>query len=232
MSSKLGLLFPGNTKTGQPIALFNLPRIDTCPGASALCIKHCYVKRSNRFPQVSPSHKARFEATKQADFVDRMVHDIKNSGKKIIRIHTAGDFFSAKYTADWVKIAKQNPEVAFYAYTRSWRCSDILRQLDRLRRLPNMQLWWSSDSETGSPPEGFVAYMAVTDDDVPAFDTTLVFRVQRKALCKTIGGVNVCPLESGRPELKERGLTCAKCRICFSNALVGVSEVTRTTANM
>ena len=224
MSKALGLLFPGNSKTGSQIALFNLPRVDTCPGATELCIKHCYVKRSNRFPTVSPTHQERYRASLEDDFVDRMVGDIVKSGKDVIRIHTAGDFYSEKYIADWVKIARRTPGVAYYAYTRSWRCKKLVRHLNRLRRLPNVQLWWSSDKETGSPPEGMVAYMSVDDNDIPQFDATLVFRVRRSTVRKKIGGINVCPLESGRPELKKRGLTCAKCRICFSNALVGVQE--------
>lgn len=225
----MGLLFPGNTKTGPQIALFNLPRVDTCPGATALCVKHCYIKRTNRFPQVRPSHQLRYEASLKDDFVQKMVADIVKCRKKILRVHTSGDFYGEKYIADWVDIVKQTPETAYYAYTRSWRVPRLMRQLDRLRRLPNMQLWWSSDSETGAPPEGVVAYMSVDDSDIPEFGASLVFRVKRDTMRTMVGGVNVCPLESGQPKLKENGLTCAKCRLCFSNALTGVRETSEVT---
>lgn len=214
------LLFPGSTRTGAEIALFNLPKIDTCPGASALCIKHCYVKRSNRFPQVKPSHQARYEASLRDDFVEKMVADVERSGKKIVRIHTSGDFYRQKYIADWVKIIRQTPSVAYYSYTRSWRINELRRNLDRLRRLPNMQLWWSSDKETGVPPEGRVMYMSVEDSDVPGFEASLVFRVKQDTVRTSVGGIKVCPLDIGSPEDEAKKITCAECRICFSQALV------------
>jgi hypothetical protein len=215
----MDLLFPGNEKTGPQIALFNLPRVSTCPGASAPCIKHCYIKRTNRFPQVVPSHEKRYEASLLETFAEEMLVDIRRSKKRMIRIHTSGDFYSQQYITDWENIITQTPDVAYYAYTRSWRTPELLRQLDRLRRLPNMQLWWSADRETGPPPEGFVTYMSEDDSDIPQFDTSLIFRVKQDTVRLTLGGVNVCPLESGRPVLKENGLTCAKCRVCFSNVL-------------
>jgi hypothetical protein len=37
---------------------------------------------------------------------------------KYIRIHDAGDFFSKDYAMAWIDIAKSNPMVNFYAYTK------------------------------------------------------------------------------------------------------------------
>lgn len=42
----------------------------------------------------------------------------------IVRIHVAGDFFNAAYLLAWVDVAQANPDVLFYAYTKSlvyWR---------------------------------------------------------------------------------------------------------------
>jgi len=39
-------------------------------------------------------------------------------GGKSVRIHDAGDFFSEDYFKLWVEIAKENPTVFFYAYTK------------------------------------------------------------------------------------------------------------------
>ena len=41
----------------------------------------------------------------------------KNAG--IVRIHVAGDFFSADYMQAWYNVAMSNPTVLFYAYTKS-----------------------------------------------------------------------------------------------------------------
>ena len=38
---------------------------------------------------------------------------------RIIRIHVSGDMFSHKYFMAWIKVAERNPEVLFYAYTKS-----------------------------------------------------------------------------------------------------------------
>lgn len=41
----------------------------------------------------------------------------KNAG--VIRIHVAGDFFNSEYFRAWIAIAKNKPNVLFYAYTKS-----------------------------------------------------------------------------------------------------------------
>jgi len=158
------------------------------------------------------------------DFAAVLSADIKNSQLKVVRIHSAGDFYSNKYILDWVKIVRSNPDVAFYAYTRSWRLPGLLPDLEKLRRLPNMQLWWSTDAETGEAPEGISAYLALDDNDMPIEGTSLVLRNKRSTVMKKMGGCQVCPLESGRPELKLK-LTCYKCRVCFSNALTGIKSM-------
>ena len=38
---------------------------------------------------------------------------------RIVRIHVAGDMFSHQYFMAWIKVAERNPEVLFYAYTKS-----------------------------------------------------------------------------------------------------------------
>tara|TARA_R110002020_G_scaffold339458_2_gene554610 strand:- start:281 stop:1045 length:765 start_codon:yes stop_codon:yes gene_type:complete len=38
---------------------------------------------------------------------------------RILRIHASGDFFNEKYFLAWCEIARQKPDVIFYAYTKS-----------------------------------------------------------------------------------------------------------------
>ena len=66
--------------------------------------------------------KANFDGLKHLETSQDMVNAIqsvmpKNTG--IVRIHVAGDFFNMKYFLAWIKIAEQNPDVLFYAYTKS-----------------------------------------------------------------------------------------------------------------
>ncbi len=52
------------------------------------------------------------------EMIDRIGADLPaNAG--IVRIHVAGDFFSRDYMAAWYHVAKQRPDVLFYAYTKS-----------------------------------------------------------------------------------------------------------------
>ena len=43
---------------------------------------------------------------------------IMDAGGAVIRIHDAGDFFSAEYLNDWARVALAAPNVLFYAYTK------------------------------------------------------------------------------------------------------------------
>ena len=56
--------------------------------------------------------------------INDMIHHLhtdlpKNAG--IVRIHVAGDFFNADYMQAWYNVAVMNPNVLFYAYTKSIR---------------------------------------------------------------------------------------------------------------
>ena len=51
---------------------------------------------------------------------------VKNGGiptvppkAKHVRIHSAGDFFSQKYFDMWLQLCRDNPDVEFWAYTKS-----------------------------------------------------------------------------------------------------------------
>ena len=75
-----------------------------------------------QYTNVYNSRKANFDALRGMDHSDEMAAAIqsvmpKNTG--IVRIHVAGDFFSMKYFLAWLKVAEQNPDKLFYAYTKS-----------------------------------------------------------------------------------------------------------------
>ena len=55
--------------------------------------------------------------SKMAELISKTIP--KNT--EVIRIHSSGDFFSQKYFDAWVKIALRNPQITFYAYTKSLR---------------------------------------------------------------------------------------------------------------
>lgn len=214
------LIRPGNTKLGE-VPCFSILAGATCPGKTAKCVAHCYaMKRFFKMPNVLAAHSRHWEATKQSDFADKMIDEIRQLNLVLLRIHVAGDFYDAPYVRKWIEIVESCPEVTFYAYTRSWRVQKMQLALKHMALLPNFQLWWSADSDThalnGRPPvvEGVkIAYMqSEHGEEIPSY-TDLIFRVKRKDLVvKYLEGHLVCPAEQGiypKPP-------CEKCRLCFN----------------
>lgn len=94
----------------------------TCPFAGS-CLKLCYAKKGMyKFSNVERALSKRYEASKQADFVDRITNElnkVKKDKQVYVRIHDSGDFYSPSYFQKWLEIARLNPSVRFYAYTKS-----------------------------------------------------------------------------------------------------------------
>ena len=130
------LLGTGNTKLkktgaefGVKIFNFSIPAGNdkatgkiTCPFAGS-CLSLCYAKKGMyRFGNVERALSKRYEASKQENFVSLITSELAKvkSGKQIyVRIHDSGDFYSPAYFAKWLEIARLNPSVRFYAYTKS-----------------------------------------------------------------------------------------------------------------
>jgi hypothetical protein len=130
------LLGSGNTKLKKTAKHFNVSIFNfsipagndklsgkiTCPFADG-CLKFCYAKKGMySFGNVQRALTERYQATKKDNFVSVMVSEIsrKRTDKQIyIRIHDSGDFYSPKYLNKWFEIARELPNVRFYAYTKS-----------------------------------------------------------------------------------------------------------------
>lgn len=220
MEIRRGLLVQGNEKLSQAIMHYDLPAALTCPGSSKLCRKHCYALRGRFvFPQVQERLHHCFQASKRKDFPHLMVEEIKRKGSAfVLRIHCAGDFYSPAYVRKWIEVVKASPNTRFFGYTRSWAVQAIYPALCELAQLPNMQLWFSADSETGEPPElpeGVrVAWMMVeVDEAVPDVDLIFRDRPLRKNDTVRIGLNLICPHET--PKGREQGTNCGHCGICW-----------------
>jgi hypothetical protein len=130
------LLGTGNTKLvktakefGVRIFNFSIPAGNdkksgkiTCPFAGS-CLKLCYAKRGMyRFGNVERALTKRYEASKEENFVQTITNElakVKKDKQTYVRIHDSGDFYSPAYFAKWLEIARLNPSVRFYAYTKS-----------------------------------------------------------------------------------------------------------------
>jgi len=113
---------------GYLIQSFNLPAGDTCPGAGD-CKAFCYAKTGfYRMPTVANKYKENWIATQTlVTFVEQMTLDLqaliarakKRALIPVIRLHTAGDFYSPAYFKAWLALMAAFPGIKFYAYTKS-----------------------------------------------------------------------------------------------------------------
>jgi len=115
-------LSDGNSKLKKSgIVSFNLIPIVHCPLAG-VCKAFCYATVGQQaFASGVKRRAAAFKATLSPTFVQDMHAEIARWKKKIkaIRVHDSGDFYSMDYLRSWLEIARLNPDVKFYAYTKS-----------------------------------------------------------------------------------------------------------------
>ena len=145
----------------------------------------------------------------------------------VVRVHVGGDFYSRAYARKWLRVMRRSPRVRFFFYTRSWRVCAIKAVIDRMARLPNCEVWYSADRDTGVPsdvPPGVrVAWLSVAENDSPPARIDLAFRVRAlRSRPVQPGGPPVCPAEDGVP--RPRRVTCDACGRCWHPA----PEATRT----
>jgi len=91
------------------------------------------------FTNVYKSRKANHDAIHSLETSDEIADalcDALPKDARIIRIHVSGDFFNLKYLLAWIMLAKKNPHILFYAYTKSlpyWsECSSELQGIPNL----------------------------------------------------------------------------------------------------
>lgn len=128
----------GNAKLGKSVWTFSLPSGYSCPCA-LLCLSkanretgkikdgvatefRCFSASAEAlYPAVRKQRWHNFEALKGLTR-EQMASLIELSlpvKANVVRIHIAGDFFSQAYFDAWLAVAKRNPSVLFYAYTKS-----------------------------------------------------------------------------------------------------------------
>ncbi len=116
-----------------------------------------------------------------------------------VRLHVDGDFHRAGYVRMWARIARDHPNLRFFAYTRSWTVKRLRKSLEVLRALPNVDLFASCDPTMPNPPKGW--RVAWIDGDSRAKGP-------------------VCPEQRGRKD------SCTTCGLCYSGKLQNIRFVT------
>ena len=133
---------------------FGLPsgKAFSCPGATSVCETICYAGKLEKVfkgvRNVLVSNYEQLLATDllgMVDLLNEMITDFKNecekrNAEKLFRIHWDGDFFSEEYARAWNFVIRLNPDVQFWAYTRSDFAVPILIDIE------NLALYFSADS--------------------------------------------------------------------------------------
>jgi len=215
---------PGNTKLGPRIHSWSLPADEKiCVGASQLCSGLCYAKKGFfNMPSVEKAYAKNYAFSQTDGFAEWMIHSIAAKMASLARVHPSGEFYDVPYVDKWITIAKGTRRTEYFGYSRAWRDAAILPHLIAFAALPNVDLWWSIDRETGPAPaiKGIKrAYMAINDTDAKTApnDCDLVFRAKRNTVMKRANGIQVCPPENGVPTKNK--ITCSSCGICYNTKL-------------
>jgi hypothetical protein len=116
------LLSMRNTKIGMNLirtASFGLEALKTCPSAKS-CVIGCFALGGNYlFKTVKDAQERRLQASKQDNFVDVMCQELIKLRVGAVRVHDSGDYYEESYLDKWIEIAKKNPSIIFYSYTKS-----------------------------------------------------------------------------------------------------------------
>lgn len=198
---------------GSFIGHFDITPVKACPGRSSICERFCYCLHG-RF--ATRRVKRRLEwCYRQAlspDFVPRMIEEVRHRGVLVFRWHVAGDIFSPSYAEKMLEVMRACDKVRYYLYSRSYRIPTILPLLAQMAALPQCQVWFSCDAETGEPetvPAGVkLCYMQHASTAIPV-KSELVFRTRNMRKQPKVSLPMVCPQED------DKDVTCGSCQYCF-----------------
>ena len=166
-----------NSKLEHTIALnrahivtFSLPAVVTCPGADKCLIGgYCHAGNFN-YNSVKNKYVQNFKASESDSFVDMICDELKNKWtySAYVRIHPTGDFYNMNYFKKWVEIARRNPDIGFYAYTKS---INIVAEYVKSHELPrNMTITYSYGSKYDdmiNPETDYHAVVIGPNDEIP-----------------------------------------------------------------
>jgi len=208
-----------NGKTATIANTFGLPagKAFSCPGATSVCESVCYAgKLEKLFKGVKVNLLHNWDLLKDADtetmtaLLADMINDFsadceKKSAPKLFRIHWDGDFFNDDYTQAWKSVITNNPDIQFWVYTRVKSAALILKDI------PNLSLYYSTDSENKS-----IGVTLKTDHGVKLAYLAKNFEVGQADMKAMIGKVGAkCPEnKKAIPLISTKGSACVSCSLC------------------
>jgi len=116
---------------------------------------------NNRADNLSMIVDAMFDGS-AADLINNSIQHHRTKSIELVRIHESGDFFSGVYLDAWIEVAQRNPDLKFYAYTKSL-------QLFLYLKLPtNFYITASKGGKFDHLIDNFKRYSVVVADDQEA----------------------------------------------------------------
>ena len=146
-NSKAFLVFShGNAKLDKNTLTFSIPAGKTCPGA-LFCKSFAVLQddgkrkiqdgKDTQFRCFAASSEVQYDAVfhsrahnmellmrsliegSMVDLINSSIQHHRKKKTELVRIHESGDFFSRAYLEAWIEVAKLNPDLKFYCYSKS-----------------------------------------------------------------------------------------------------------------
>lgn len=212
-------------KTGKTAVIansFGLPSgtAFSCPGATSFCERICYAGKLEKIykgvKDVLVSNWNQLQGKSEDDMTFLLSEAIlsfdkecdKRGADKKFRIHWDGDFFSVDYAKAWARVIKDNPQIQFWVYTRSF--TEELNVLPYITGISNLTVYLSAD-----PVNVQLANDMALVYDVPIATVADTFADAKETLVNTSRKTYACPEnKKSIPLITEKGSACVRCGIC------------------
>ena len=231
---------PSATPSGIPNVrnAFGLPsgKEYGCPGQTSVCAKVCY---AGKLEMIYKAFLAvllnNWNALKDASYaqmvtmlsvvVDEFRSDIAKltargrEVESIFRIHHDGDFFSIDYAKAWAEVVRNNPDIQFWVYTRSF--IPAINVVPFITGIPNLTVYLSVDSDNMQHVAAAlvsangpcrVATLAQTAGEAKE----LIASTTGKAIVPCPENMGKLPLVTGIKGEQGREGACSACSICVT----------------
>lgn len=211
---------------------FSIPAKITCPGMTTGpqgCERVCYTIQAGAWPAVRRLVEHNHKQLREADLSGKvqllgwMMDDFRAESAKAakrhgpfplkFRIHAEGDFYDVEYAKAWARVIRNNPDIQFWTYTRSFISSCNVVPI--LAEIPNLALYLSVDPENRDLAEDLfiewgprgvqLAFMDKTFDEAQEMAVAITGRRQPK-----------CPEGWKTPLINEKGGACETCGLCIT----------------
>lgn len=210
------------TKNGKQAAIantFGLPagKAYSCPGATTVCETVCYAgKLEKLFKGVKVNLLHNWDLLKDSDrqtmytLLSEMIAEfktdcVKKDAPMLFRIHWDGDFFNDEYTQAWRMVIEEQPDIQFWVYTRVKSAALILKDI------PNLSLYYSTDSENKS-----IGVELKKDHGVRLAYLAKNFAIGQSDMKELMGKPGAkCPEnKKAIPLISTAGSACVSCSLC------------------